>query len=1103
MSKKQRGENYNRRLWRFSAILLMVVVCLLSSIPSVSALEFDNVDSYDSNTRTTTITNAFGLGKVIGQAQLITPQNNKVGLGYQMIAEFDLWAYEDYNDVIKSLTLYDRNKKDWKNNKINRNVDIKYKTYQDVKVYDYKDVVIGYSDDGTELVRQEKDGFHYDNKEVWVKVTPADLKKNEKLRIGIFLGVEDGDYGEWILDLFGVKQDQWATWTADLNTNLVAYYSFDIDARDSLGVHNGSLVDAPTNAAGKVGNAYTFDGTNDDITVPTHVDFDIGTGDFSINSWYKSSTAGMVFSTQGLDPYAGISLDMAGTGIYVRLAGGSGTQLSTYNSSIDEWMMITLNREGTNVSLWINGVYNGSAVSSADLDTATALTFATLLWSPGVFYDGSRDEFGIWKGTAISQAQITQLYNESYGISYSSDLDSDPTATLISPANATSYTTSPQSIDFTCYGADDFNLTSMEFYLNEVLTQTNSSGLNNTNYTFTESLTDEYYNWSCTATDNDSQQTESETWFVNIDGTLPVITIEAPTGNIDYGTAGRSENLNVTINDTNLDTCWYNYNGTNITIDGCVSGIKNLTTFLIEADNTNITIYANDTLGNEKAAYTSWTYYIFEISQSYESEVIEGSTSLFSTNLTLIPTLRLSTANLIYNGTSYSAITNEYTTDKYYIYKTLNIPSVSTDTNVSFYWNLTFEDLSSSVTASNNQTIYNLVIDNCSTGTFPIFNLSMVDEADQGLLDAAVQNTSIKVDMSLSYVDGSAEVINYSYDFDEVNPAAVCSNVAVGDSTFILDAVIQYSSAARFIEFYNIQDYDFTNSTSSQNITLYNLKESEGQEFKITYKGTDFVPVADLLIQIHRKYVDEGEFKVIEIPMSGSNGYTIAHLVNNDVIYNLIFIKDGVILDTFLEVIPSCQNPTITECEINLNALITGANMLDIITEGDFFASLDYDKDTRVVSSLFGLVSGVSGLVSLNVSMFDNFGNRTACYDSLNAAGGLLSCVVPDAFGNSTIYAKVVYNDIIRREGFISLNDTPKDQYGGILVFASLILVMFILGIGLNDSPAITGIFLILGALLLVGLNLVYSTSIVGAGATILWFIAAVIVVIIKGSEKR
>jgi hypothetical protein len=376
------------------------------------------------------------------------------------------------------------------------------------------------------------------------------------------------------------------------------------------------------------------------------------------------------------------------------------------------------------------------------------------------------------------------------------------------------------------------------------------------------------------------------------------------------------------------------------------------------------------------------------------------------------------------------------------------------------------------------------------------------DETSQTTLNGATDNTSIKIDILLANLDNET-IINYSHHFDEVNPARVCINNPFGNSTMRLDAVIEYSAGERYTEFYNIQNYQITNSTQAQNISLYNLKESEGEEFSIVYKDLSFSPVSDVVIQIQRKYVDEGLFKTIEIPMSGTNGFTIAHLVPADVVYNLIFLREGVVLDTFTDVIAQCQNPDFNDCEINLNALITGQDLLSLVEESDIYSSMSFAPETRTVSVNYGIISGVSGLAELDVYLMDNKGNTTACSDSLTAAGGTLTCSVPDNYGNTTVHAVFTLDGDVRREGYISMNPKPSELYGGSLIFLAVVMVLFLVGIGVQENPAIMGIFLILGTIILVALNLVYSEGWLGPGATVLWLIIAVVLIIIKGGQKR
>lgn len=550
------------------------------------------------------------------------------------------------------------------------------------------------------------------------------------------------------------------------------------------------------------------------------------------------------------------------------------------------------------------------------------------------------------------------------------------------------------------------------------------------------------------------------------------------------------------------------HNSTTVTIGSTQT--FNQTLFIDEFVLGNYTWNAKGIYTNITGTYSVWanSNYTFNVVPfsvlvtNYSSSALEGSLERFSSNISVISTERMSTVNFVYNGTAYPVIPIEYSTNNWHMPYNLTIPEVDVNTNVSFYWSVRLESGLVYNTTSINQTIYNLGIDNCSTYTYQLFNLTMKDETLQNILVGATDNTSIKVDISISSLL-NGEIINFSNYYNRTNPARVCLNYAADNSTVMMDAVIEFSSAGRFVEFYNIQDYIITNATQSQNISLYNLNSSIGQEYKVTYKGLDFTPVSNLIIQIQRKYIDEGVFKTIEIPMSGTNGYTIAHLVTNDVVYNLIFIKDGVILDTFTDVIATCQNPSFTNCEINLNALVGGVDLFGLVTDDDFYSSLSYNTATRTISSTFGILSGVSGNTTLEVYLLDNFGNTSVCSDSLIAAGGTLQCVVPESLGNSTINARIIYANEIRNEGFISMNQLPKELYSGILIFISIIMFMFLLGMAITDNPMIMGIFLVLGLFILIGLNMVYSTSWIGTGATVLWFIIAIAMILIKGGNKR
>jgi hypothetical protein len=176
----------------------------------ISAYEFDNVKTYDAETKTATITNGFGLPKILGgekiaEVSLKSEQNVQVGLGYQKVFEYEITSLTDYNSFIKQTEVY--NLKNG-NQLEDKQIDLKYLTYEDVEIEDYKEVC-SLSKNGTETCSYEVIGTHTEQREVWKDLTSNDLKIETK-RISGWTDVKQGDYYEWIPEFAGIKVEEWA-----------------------------------------------------------------------------------------------------------------------------------------------------------------------------------------------------------------------------------------------------------------------------------------------------------------------------------------------------------------------------------------------------------------------------------------------------------------------------------------------------------------------------------------------------------------------------------------------------------------------------------------------------------------------------------------------------------------------------------------------------------------------------------------------------------------------------------------------------------------------------------------------------------------------------
>jgi len=78
--------------------------------------------------------------------------------------------------------------------------------------------------------------------------------------------------------------------------NMTAWWPLDetsgTTANDLAGVaNNGTHVNGPTPTSGIVAGALRFDGVNDHVRVPDHAELDVGTGDFTLDAWVRTTAA--------------------------------------------------------------------------------------------------------------------------------------------------------------------------------------------------------------------------------------------------------------------------------------------------------------------------------------------------------------------------------------------------------------------------------------------------------------------------------------------------------------------------------------------------------------------------------------------------------------------------------------------------------------------------------------------------------------------------------------------------------------------------------------------------------------------------------------------
>jgi hypothetical protein len=185
-----------------------------------------------------------------------------------------------------------------------------------------------------------------------------------------------------------------------------------------------------------------FDGSGDFLTISDHNDFDFGTGDFTIDFWWRTS----VPNSDNMGFYSKQDAGYVGQGLFFHwyisgefrlyINGGAGGFIQRSASvTANTWNHVALVRSGNTWRIYLNGIQQGADfTSSANIDNAEIVRIGTDAVGTGYFVNGWIDEYRVSKGVARWASNFTPSSME-----YSAP--GSGTATVIS--NAYSEPTAP------------------------------------------------------------------------------------------------------------------------------------------------------------------------------------------------------------------------------------------------------------------------------------------------------------------------------------------------------------------------------------------------------------------------------------------------------------------------------------------------------------------------------------------------------------------------------------------------------------------------------------------------------------------------------------
>ncbi len=515
--------------------ITLIVLVLILTINLVASAEFDNIKSDIPLTKGETlaigdkiiaynsiwetykpieIKNAFGLGATLFKGA-IESHTTSCSSDCESILDIEL---KDKGILIEDIRFKRLVGEDWIDYDFNR-----YKVYYSNSEETYEQDV--YEIQCTEIVNSKNGTI---TQKCDYVITGKETLSRPLWEIYNFQEVEAGTYEvkitgnknanyiiDWQFQTQGRWLEEWATWNLSNLSSVMSYYKLDEvsgSVLDAMNRANGINGGATPNTFGKINTAYSFDGANDYINLTNAI---TPNRTITVNAWvYRNSSSDLfilgkwLFSAPDANGRA-YALSMASNKAKFWISSdgtdaNTSSVVSTVSLALNQWYMVTGTFNGTLMSIYVNGVLNGTTAKVSNISNETLVPTFVGVQNGGAtlfsYWNGSIDEIGIWN-RSLSSGEVLLLYNNGLGNPY-------PFQQIIlnSPANASS---SISTVVFNCSAMPTNPATIVNISLwtnstgtwhrNETQSKTGSMNIS----TFSKSLPQGNLIWNCQACDSD------------------------------------------------------------------------------------------------------------------------------------------------------------------------------------------------------------------------------------------------------------------------------------------------------------------------------------------------------------------------------------------------------------------------------------------------------------------------------------------------------------------------------------------------------------------------------------------------------------------------
>lgn len=487
--------------------------------------------------------------------------------------------------------------------------------------------------------------------------------------------------------------------------------------------------------------------------------------------------------------------------------------------------------------------------------------------------------------------------------------------------------------------------------------------------------------------------------------------------------------------------------------------------FIFHSDSAGILQYSDLIFNN---------YGFLENSQTFNSITIPNSIENFLINITYNPNFYTSVSgNLTYNGISYSG--NIISGNYLLINRILTIPSITSQTNYIFYWNISLTNSSGTyylISTTQNQTVNPVLISICNS----TYNVTYVNFTTKDVETNNILNSIFKITLSIGNY-------NYSYQDTVEDNSSYAFCFSPNNTNYTVNSKIEYEATKYSKNYYYFNDAKLTNT--STNISLYLLNSSKADLTVLrVYDGTHNA-ISDVYISIERYNVGTDTFYTVGMAKTDYEGKDLAYLNWYDTFYRFILSKNN-------EVMLMSGTTKISESPKDFQILES------IVFEYDKFDDIFYNlyntSDTIILT--YTLPSGEITAACLRVLKRDPLKDTIICNTCETSQSATIYCSIA-GYGNGTFigmfYAKGSYAWVdaitiikVANQIYELLGNTDASIYA--FLFAGIVAMMFLI------TPVLGIVGVILGTLggMVIGFqpyNYGEFLGVVIAGLVIIWIL--------------